>query len=216
MLGRLEWLEIEAPSLEGNALRGPARRPLLVYLPPGYGGGSVDCFPAVYFLHGFTGSARAWVNATPFAPTVPERLDDLIANGACRPRSASSSTAGPALGGTQWIEQRRRRAATRTTWRATWSAAWTARCGRCLARTPAPWWGKSSGRLRRARHGAHHPEVFAHLASHAGDAGFEYCYLPDFPKAAAALQGVDPEAWLERLPRSGRRVDAPGTTTTRC
>jgi hypothetical protein len=28
-----------------------------------------------------------------------------------------------------------------------------------------------------------HPEVFDGLADHSGDAAFEYCYLPDFPKA---------------------------------
>ena len=77
--------------------------------------------------------------------------------------------------------------------------------------------GKSSGGYGALVMGAHHPDVFGHVASHAGDAGFEYCYLPDFPRAAAALQGRTP------TPPPGSRGScyAPGRrsraqTTTRC
>ena len=72
MHGRLEWAEVDATALAGNPLGDPARRSLLVYLPPGYDG-ATNRLPAVYFLHGFTGSARGWTNATPFQPSVPER-----------------------------------------------------------------------------------------------------------------------------------------------
>jgi S-formylglutathione hydrolase FrmB len=195
MLGRLEWLEIEAPSLEGNALGGPTRRPLLAYLPPGYGGGNADRFPAVYFLHGFTGSARAWVNATPFAPTVPERLDALVMNGA--PAAIGLFVDGwTALGGTQWMNSdavgRYRDYVAQDVVAAVDRALRTVPSAEARAVV-----GKSSGGYGALVMGAHHPDVFAHVASHAGDAGFEYCYLPDFPEAAAALQGTDPGAWLD-------------------
>jgi S-formylglutathione hydrolase FrmB len=195
MLGRLEWMEIEAPSLEGNALGGPTRRPLLVYLPPGYGGGTAERFPAVYFLHGFTSSARAWVNATPFAPTVPERLDALIVNGA--PAAIGLFVDGwTALGGTQWMNSdavgRYRDYVAQDV------VAAVDRAVRTVARPEArAVVGKSSGGYGALVLGAHHPDVFGHVASHAGDAGFEYCYLPDFPETAAALLGTDPGAWLD-------------------
>ena len=40
----------------GNPLGDPSRRPIYLYRPPGFRPG----LPAVYFLHGFTGSAHSW------------------------------------------------------------------------------------------------------------------------------------------------------------
>ena len=51
MRGRLEWAELDSPSLAVNPLGDASRRRVLLYLPPGAGR-----FPAVYFLHGFTKS----------------------------------------------------------------------------------------------------------------------------------------------------------------
>ena len=73
MHGSLVELEIDSPALAGNPLGDPARRPLLAWVPPGGAAG----LPAVYLLHGFTGSARGWLNVSAFQPTVPERLDDV-------------------------------------------------------------------------------------------------------------------------------------------
>jgi hypothetical protein len=39
------------------------------------------------------------------------------------------------------------------------------------------------------------PEVFGALASHAGDALFECCYLPEFPQAARALRDNFDGSW---------------------
>ncbi len=103
MLGRLEWAELESPALAGNPLRDPARRPILVYLPPGHDRPGAR-FPAVYFLHGFTGTARGWTSAGPFQPTVPERLDDLVAAGAVPPLVGVFVDGWTALGGSQWID----------------------------------------------------------------------------------------------------------------
>ena len=43
--------------------------------------------------------------------------------------------------------------------------------------------GKSSGGYGAMVLGMRHPDVFQALACHSGDLYFEYCYLPDFPKA---------------------------------
>ncbi|HEX4932957.1 MAG TPA: alpha/beta hydrolase-fold protein, partial [Gemmatimonadaceae bacterium] len=60
--------------------------------------------------------------------------------------------------------------------------------------------GKSSGGYGALVMGRHHPDVFGHLACHSGDAYFEYCYLPDFPKAASVLLKVpDHAAWFRDM-----------------
>ncbi|HTP27372.1 MAG TPA: alpha/beta hydrolase, partial [Anaeromyxobacteraceae bacterium] len=102
MHGRLEWTEIDSPSLSGNPLGDPWRRPLLLYVPPEYDS-SRDRFPAVYFLHGFTGSARGWLNVMPFQPSVPERLDALIFSKAVPPVIGVFADGWSALGGSQWL-----------------------------------------------------------------------------------------------------------------
>ncbi len=201
MHGRLEWVEFDAPALEANPLGDPARRPLLVYVPPGHdGAGAADGarFPAVYFLHGFTGSARAWTNVSPFQPSVPERLDALVAAGAVPPVLGLFVDGWTRLGGSQWIDSEGTGAY--RTYVARDVVEFVDGRYRTL-RDPAARAvvGKSSGGYGALVMGAHHADVFGHVASHAGDAGFEYCYLPDLPRAAAALQGTDPAAWFEAM-----------------
>lgn len=198
MEGTLAWDELDAEALRGNPLGDPPRRPLLLYLPPGYASDTARRHPCLYFLHGFTGSARAWTNVAPFQPSVPERLDALVSAGALPPVLGVFVDGWTALGGSQWIDSdgigRYR----------TYVARDVVRHVDARYRTlPAPEWravvGKSSGGYGALVMGSHHPEIFGHVASHAGDAGFEYCYLPDLPRAAAALQGTDPAAWLAAM-----------------
>lgn len=194
MLGRLEWAEVESGALAGNPLGDPARRPLLAYLPPGHGEGPAR-FPTVYFLHGFGGSGRGWTNVTPFQPSVPERLDALVASGALPPVIGVFPDALTSLGGSQWIDSPAVGAYgayleedvvpfVDARWRTVPRAA---------ARAVA---GRSSGGYGALAIVARRPDLFDHVAAHAPDAGFEYCYLPDLPRAAAALLGTDPARWL--------------------
>ncbi|HEX9289781.1 MAG TPA: alpha/beta hydrolase-fold protein [Anaeromyxobacteraceae bacterium] len=208
MLGRLEWAELDSQALIGNPLRDPARRPLLAYLPPAHDAG-VERYPAVYFLHGFTGSARGWTNVTAFQPSVPERLDALVASGAVPPVVGIFVDGWTALGGSQWVNSEatgRYRDYLARDVVAFVDARWRT-IPRPGARAVV---GKSSGGYGALVMGRHHPEVFAHVGCHAGDAGFEYCYLPDFPKAAAALEGADPATWLEGMLRRARETKLRG------
>jgi S-formylglutathione hydrolase FrmB len=199
MRGRLETVEIDAPSLRGNPLGDPARRALLVYLPPGYDGGG-ERYPAVYFLHGFTGSAAGWRNVQAFAPTVPERLDALVADGSVPPAIGVFPDGFTALGGTQWID-----APAVGDYQAYLCRDVVAFVDGRYRTVPEPrsraLVGKSSGGYGALAMGRDRPDVFGHLASHAADAGFEYCYLPDFPRAAASLLGTDPATWLAEARR---------------
>ena len=99
MHGTLVELEVDSRALSGNPLGDAARRLVIAYLPPGHGAAPL---PAVYFLHGFTGSARGWTNTSVFAPTVPERIDALVASGAVPPFVGVFPDGMTALGGTQW------------------------------------------------------------------------------------------------------------------
>jgi S-formylglutathione hydrolase FrmB len=209
MNGRLLELELDSPALAGNPLGDPARRPLFAWLPPGHRDGAG--LPAVYFLHGFTGSARGWLNVSPWNPTVPERLDALVSAGEVPPLVGIFVDGWTALGGSQWINSPaigryqdyladdvvgfvERTLSTRPS-----------REARALV-------GKSSGGYGALRMGRDRPEVFAHLACHAGDAGFEWCYGPDLPRAAAALLAAgDAAAWHAEAVRRARETRLPGS-----
>jgi S-formylglutathione hydrolase FrmB len=205
MSGTLRELEIEAPSLAGNPLGDPARRPLLLWTPPGGGAG----LPLVVFLHGFGGTARGWTSPSLFQPTVPERLAALVASGAIPPVVGAFPDGATALGGTQWID------APAVGRYQSYVAEDVVACverevGTLAAPATRAVVGKSSGGYGALCLGRDRPDVFGFLGVHAGDACFEYCYLPDLPKAAAALLGTEPAAWLEAAKRRARETKLGG------
>jgi len=207
MRGRLEELEIASRALEGNPLGDPPRRALLVYLPPGHAPESR--LPAVYFLHGMGSGVRSWTGFSAFVPSVPERLDALVAEGRIPPIIGVFPDGFTSLGGTQWT-----------------NSPAVGRYGDYLVEDVLPLVearfgaiprpesravvGKSSGGYGALALTRHRPGTFAHVGAHAADAGFEYCYLPDFPLAAAALLGTDPETWLRDMQRRGRETKLRG------
>ncbi|MHB8874221.1 MAG: alpha/beta hydrolase, partial [Myxococcaceae bacterium] len=101
MKGSVQIREIHSPSLEGNPLGDSPRRATPVYLPPGYEGGT-ERYPVVYFLHGFSGSGRSWLNVSAFSRTVPERIDALIEAGTVPPFIGVFVDGWSKLGGAQW------------------------------------------------------------------------------------------------------------------
>jgi S-formylglutathione hydrolase FrmB len=205
MHGTLRWAEITSPALAGNALGDPIRRPILVYLPPGHDPGGAARWPAAYFLHGFGGSVHGWAAPQLFAPTVPERLDALVAAGAVPPTVGVFVDGATALGGTQWIDAPA--IGRYQTYVAEDVVAWVdARLATIPRRDARAILGKSSGGYGALAMGRDRPQAFAHLVAHAADAGFEYCYLPDLPVAAAALLDCDPEEWLAGLKRRAREA----------
>ncbi|HET6438038.1 MAG TPA: alpha/beta hydrolase [Anaeromyxobacter sp.] len=207
MHGKLIELEIEFPVLADNPLGDPARRPLLVYLPPGAGR---QPLPAVYFLHGFSGSGRSWLGASTFQPTVPERIDARIAAGELPPFLAAFPDGATRLGGTQWMDAPAVGRYQTYVAEAVVSEV-EARFGTIPDREARAVVGKSSGGYGALRMGRDRPDVFAHLACHSGDAYFEYCYLLDLPKAAAALLDAPSAAeWLEGAHRRARETKLRG------
>lgn len=208
MHGRLLELELDAPALRDNPLGDPSRRLLVVYVPPGAPGRR---FPSVTFLHGFTGSAKGWLSASAFQPTVPERIDALIAHGEIPPVVALFPDGFTGVGGTQWT-----------------NSPAVGRYADYVAEDVVPFAdanlptiphpearavvGRSSGGYGALQLGGEHPELFGFVGAHAADAYFEYCYLPDLPKAAAGLDAASgPLEWLEAMKRRARETKLAGS-----
>ncbi len=182
--GQVQLHRLACPALRGNPLGDPVERDCVVYLPPGYAS-SAQRYPVVVFLHAFLGSAAGWLNVAPFAPSVPERLDQLLDAG-LPPCIAVFPDGWSALGGSQWANSaatgRYRDAVVQDV------LGWVDADFRTVPRREArAVVGRSSGGYGSWQLVRHHPDVFGHLAAHSGDAYFEYCFLPDFPKAAGAL-----------------------------
>lgn len=195
MNGRLEVTTLQAKTLEGNPLGDPTERSVLVYLPKGYDEGETR-YPTVYFLHAFGGSGQKWLNFSTFTRNVPDVLDGTLTAGEAPPVIGVFVDALSRLGGTQYV-----------------NSTAVGRYRDYLVEDIVPFVdgrfrtlpdaasravvGHSSGGYGALAMGRHHPDVFGHVASHSGDSGFEYCYLPDFPKAADALLALGgAEAWL--------------------
>ena len=209
MNGRLLELQLDSPALTGNPLGDPTRRPLFAYLPPGASDGAG--LPAAYFLHGYTGSGRSWLNVSPWSPTVPERLDALVSAGEVPPLVGVFVDGWTALGGSQWINS-----PAMGRYQDYLADDVVAFVERTLSTRPdrqaRAVLGKSSGGYGALRLGSDRPEVFAHLACHAGDAGFDWCYGPDLPRAAAALLAAgDAAAWLEAAVRRAGQTKLAGS-----
>jgi S-formylglutathione hydrolase FrmB len=189
--GRFDEVEIQSAVLEGNALGDPTVRPLLIYQPPGYDGEADRRYPSVYVIQGFTGQLDMWRNRDAFRPTYLELLDALFSEG------DEAGTVPPAivvlvdcwtsLGGSQFL-----------------NSPATGRyldylCDEVVGFVDARYrttadrgrrgiQGKSSGGYGAMVVPMLRPDVFGALASHAGDALFEACYLPEFREAARALR----------------------------
>lgn len=193
MKGSITIHEVLLGSLEGNPLKDSSTRSLPVYLPPGYTKSDAR-YPVVYLLHGFGGSGRQWLNFSAFTPNVPERLDALIVGEKMPPVIGVFVDGWSSLGGSQWMNSegigRYRDVVARDT------LQWVDRTFRTVASgTSRALLGKSSGAYGALVISRFHPELFGHIAVHSADAGFEYAYLNDLPKAAAAILkagGVEP------------------------
>lgn len=187
MHGVLDRLVVESDVLATNPLGDPARRPLYVYRPPGVERDHPRELPSVYFIQGYTGQLDMLFGRSPFEPTIIERVDALFASGDCPDAIVVFVDAWTAYGGSQFLN--------------------SSSTGRYLdylcdevvefidARYPTAadrdrrgLTGKSSGGYGAMVVPMLRPDVFGALASHAGDALFECCYLPEFPSVARSLR----------------------------
>jgi Putative esterase len=185
--GTLDRLVVESELLAGNPLGDPARRPLYVYCPPGVERDHPRALPSVYVIQGYTGQLDMWLNRTAFEPTMIERLDAMFAAGDCPDAIVVFVDCWTSYGGSQFLNS------------IALGRYQDYLCDEVTAfvderyptradRDHRGLTGKSSGGYGAMVVPMVRPDVFCALASHAGDALFEACYLPDFPKVARKLR----------------------------
>jgi enterochelin esterase-like enzyme len=76
--GTLERITVHGRALEGNLEGDSPDRPVVVYLPPSYTRDTSRRYPVLYFLHGYTATAEAYVKSL----GIPDSIDRAIAAGA--------------------------------------------------------------------------------------------------------------------------------------
>lgn len=195
LAGRIDEHVISSELLRGNVLGDPARRPLWVYVPPGYDS-STQRYPSVYVLQGYTGQLVMWGNRSAYRPTFPEAADAVFAAGDVPPAVVVYVDAWTAYGGSQFVD-----------------SPGTGRYHSYLCEEVVPFVdaryrtlpdrahraisGKSSGGFGAMISPMLRPDLFGAFASHAGDALYELCYLPEFGKSVRHLRDYDGDihAW---------------------
>lgn len=203
--GVLRCERIVSSALADNPLGDPHEREVFVYLPAGYDDEPDRRYPVVVLLTGFTGIGESPWQRSFFDEAVHERLDRLIGTGACPPMIVAAPDCITALGGSQFVDSTA--VGRYETFVVREVVPFVDRTFRTLAsRDHRGVCGKSSGGYGALRLAMRHPRVFGALASHSGDAYFDYCYRFDFVKCWDALRsagGLD--RWLKDL-RKHRRI----------
>jgi S-formylglutathione hydrolase FrmB len=194
LAGRIEEHLIKSEMLRGNPLADPYERPVAVYLPPSYDAGSTRRYATVYVLQGYTGHVAMWRNRSAFRQPFPETADAVFARGEAPPAIVVYVDAWTSYGGSQFVD-----------------SPGTGRYHSYLCDEVVPWvdshfrtlasaghrgvMGHSSGGFGAMVTAMLRPDLFGALASHAGDALYEYLYIPEFAKAARHLRKYDGDIW---------------------
>ncbi len=155
-----------------------------MYLPPGYDDDPTRRSPSVYVIQGLTGQLDMWRSRAAFRLNFPELADGLFARGEAPPCIVVWVDCWTSLGGSQFLD-----------------SPGTGRYHSYLCDEIVPWvddryrtllnrehrgiTGKSSGGYGAMVTPMLRPELWGGLATHAGDALFEACYLPESRRCRA-------------------------------
>jgi S-formylglutathione hydrolase FrmB len=185
--GSFDEHELESAALRGNRLGDPNVRPLWVYTPPAYASEQNRHFPSIYLIQGLTGQLDMWRNRSAFRPNVLELVDALFTDEGCPPAVVAFVDAWTSYGGSQFLDSPG--VGNYHTYLCDEIVPFVDSRYRTLAsaahRGIA---GKSSGGYGAMVTPMLRPDLFGGLATHAGDALFEHCYLPDFRDTVRALR----------------------------
>ena len=188
--GRIVFLEHTSKVLEDNPLGDPHVRRMAVWLPAQYDEGSGTKlgrrFPVMFDLVGFTGSGLAHLNWKPFDENVPERIARMTHEGKMGPAIVVFPDCFTALGGNQYI-----------------NSSAIGNYADYLTRELIPFidtefrtlasrdhrgcFGKSSGGYGAIIHGMKYAKYWGAVASHSGDAYFDFVYMNDWPRTLTEL-----------------------------
>ena len=188
--GRTLILDHDSKILRGNPLKDPHKRKVAVWLPPQYdqadAGARNTRFPVFYDLVGFMGSGLSHLNWRNFDENVPERAARLIHEGKMGPAIIVFPDCFTALGGNQYIN---------STAMGDYADYITQELipfvdgeFRTLAsREHRGCFGKSSGGYGAVIHGMKYAKYWGAIASHSGDAHFDFVYMNDWPRTLTEL-----------------------------
>ena len=170
---------------------------MAVYLPPGYDDQPDRRWPSAYLLRGFTGQLDMWANRRAYLPTFLEQLDGAVSAGTVPGAVVVLVDAWTRLGGSQYVDSPAVGAYAR--YLNDDLVAWVDAHYRTVASAGArAVLGHSSGGYGALVNALARPDVWGAAASHAGDALFECCYLPEFPAVVRTLvadHGGSVAAW---------------------
>ena len=183
--GRLMTLEHTSKVLADNPLGDPITRLLDVWLPPQYdkaATGRARRYPVLIDLVGYTGSGKSHTNWRNFDENVPERVARLIHEKKMGPCLVVFPDCFTALGGNQYVNSSAiGRYADYLTKEL---IPFVDREFRTLAdRDHRGCFGKSSGGYGAMIHGMKYSGYWGAIASHSGDAYFDFVYRCDWPNS---------------------------------
>jgi enterochelin esterase-like enzyme len=173
----------ESSLLRSNALKDPYVRDVIVYLPPNYRKSKSKEYLTVILLPSFGSNARALLNIDPLGENIEQRLNRLMKRKYIGPMIVVIPDCFTKFGGNQYID----------------STA-TGMYESYIIKEIVPFiqreyncshlgiLGKSSGGYGALYLAMKYHTIFDGFAAHAPDSGFEYCYLPEFPKVVQVLR----------------------------
>ncbi|MBI5710452.1 MAG: esterase [Candidatus Eisenbacteria bacterium] len=195
--GQVVMERFESAVLAGNPAGDPHVRTVPVYLPPSYPDAPERRYPVAFVLTGFTGRGRMLLNDNPWSPALDDRMDALIASGACGEMILVMPDCLTRFGGSQYLDSSATgRYATHLVEELVPHV--DRRFRTLAARDHRGVIGKSSGGYGALVLGMRRPEVFGAVACHSGDLCFDYCYRGDVPKFCSLVQQAGGlREWLE-------------------
>ncbi|MGI9290720.1 MAG: alpha/beta hydrolase [Gammaproteobacteria bacterium] len=188
--GTVVTVEFDSKILADNPLGDPTNRQFHVWLPPGYdqsrGHDRGKRYPVLFDLVGYTGSGQSHTNWQGFDENVPERAARLIHSHKMTGCIIVFPDCFTALGGNQYI-----------------NSSAIGRYADYLTRELIPFidaefrtlpdrehrgcFGKSSGGYGALVHGMKYSRYWGAIASHSGDAYFDFIYRSDWPNTLTQL-----------------------------
>ncbi len=195
--GKIVYHRFESDVLKSNALNDPYTRDIAVYLPPGYSNTDSKGYTAVLYLAAYGNTGKMLLNIDPYNENIEVRMNRLIHERKCGPLVIVLIDCFTKFGGNQYIN---------STATGMYEDYITEEIVRFINTnyniSNYAIMGHSSGGYGALVLGMRHPDIFQAIVDHSGDSAFEYCYLPDFPKALEVYRRAgggycDPKKWFE-------------------
>lgn len=194
--GPVQSLAFESRVLKDNPLRDPTHREVWYWTPADWDGRTE--LPLILGLTGFTGKGAMLFQDSPWSPGLGRRLDRVYARGELRPCLVALPDCFTRYGGSQYVNSPATGAYRDYVVQEVLDTI-ESRLPVIRDRDHRFVFGKSSGGFGAISLAMDHADVFGAAACQSGDAAFEYCYLPDFPKAVHSLEkaGNSVDAFVE-------------------